>query len=134
MKKVRGRGLLNLLLHRAAQGRRRVSEDRLGLYLLGRGNGLLAKPTHGDIIRFRAAAGDGGAADGVATSSRTSVGQLSRVAAGSSAASAEAVGVMRSSDGSSTVLRARSWPLTKRYHRYAGRCRWSRTRRGCSSN
>lgn len=51
VKLVRGRGLLNALVieaRTAADGSPRTWE----LFLLLRDNGLLAKPTHGDIIRF----------------------------------------------------------------------------------
>ena len=52
VKKVRGRGLLNALLiepRKAADGSPKTAWE---LCLLLRDNGLLAKPTHGDIIRF----------------------------------------------------------------------------------
>jgi ornithine--oxo-acid transaminase len=52
VKLVRGRGLLNALViepRTAADGSPKTAWE---LCLLLRDNGLLAKPTHGDIIRF----------------------------------------------------------------------------------
>ena len=52
VKQVRGKGLLNALIIEprvAADGSPKTAWE---LCLLLRDNGLLAKPTHGDIIRF----------------------------------------------------------------------------------
>ena len=43
---VRGKGLLNAIVIKPKNGK------RLGMCMKMRDNGLLAKPTHGDIIRF----------------------------------------------------------------------------------
>ncbi|MEZ4807654.1 MAG: aminotransferase class III-fold pyridoxal phosphate-dependent enzyme [Flavobacteriales bacterium] len=71
VKLVRGKGLLNAAIiepRTAADGTPKTAWE---LCLLLRDNGLLAKPTHGDIIRFCTAPGDhGGTVDGVLPSSR----------------------------------------------------------------
>ena len=52
VKLVRGRGLLNALVIEARTAADGSPKTAWELCLLLRDNGLLAKPTHGDIIRF----------------------------------------------------------------------------------
>jgi ornithine--oxo-acid transaminase len=52
VKLVRGKGLLNALIIEARTASDGTSQSAWELCLLLRDNGLLAKPTHGDIIRF----------------------------------------------------------------------------------
>ena len=52
VKLVRGKGLLNALVIEARTGADGTPKTAWELCLLLRDNGLLAKPTHGDIIRF----------------------------------------------------------------------------------
>ena len=52
LKEVRGKGLLNAIVIDEFEGKNGETQDAMDVCLALRHNGLLAKPTHGDIIRL----------------------------------------------------------------------------------
>ena len=52
LKEVRGKGLLNAIVIDEFEGKNGETQDAMDVCLALQHNGLLAKPTHGDIIRL----------------------------------------------------------------------------------
>ena len=52
LKEVRGKGLLNAIVIDEFKGKSGETQDAMDVCLALRDNGLLAKPTHGDVIRL----------------------------------------------------------------------------------